>query len=90
MKTAGLYSGNFAQVFSELLEKTGVSCYQVSQYSHLNQAYLSRLKSGEKHNPSPEAVVRIALALAHLSPKFTVLDEEKLFKSVGRSLQIQY
>lgn len=84
----GLYSNDFSQVFAELLKKTGVSCYQISVYSQLDQAYLSRLKSGEKRNPSPEAMVRISLAFARLSPKFTLLDAQRLLKSTGRSLRI--
>jgi transcriptional regulator with XRE-family HTH domain len=83
---AGLYSNNFAQVFSELLEKTGVSCYQISQYTNLDEGYLSRLRKGEKCNPSPETIVKIAMAMARFSDKFYLGDAENLFNSVGRSL----
>ena len=82
----GLYSNNFAEVFSKLLDRTGLSCYQISQYVHLDQSYLSRLRNGEKHNPSPETIVKISLALAHFSDRVGLYDIEALFKAVGRSL----
>jgi len=85
---AGLYANNFSQVFSRLLEKIGATCYQISAYSHIDQAYLSRLKSGEKGNPSPEILMRISIAFAHLNPRFTIPDAERLFNSVGRSLRV--
>jgi len=85
-----LFSNNFSRAFSNLLDKTGVSCYQMSQYSGLDQSYLSRLKSGEKRNPSPETVVKISLALVHCSEKVTIHEVESLFNSVGRSLLIKH
>lgn len=82
----GLYSGDFSKAFSKLLEKTSISCYKISQYTHLDQAYLSRLKIGEKQNPSPETVIKISLALAHYSNQVQLHDIQKLFESVGRSI----
>ena len=83
-----LYANNFAKAFSNLLQETGVTCYQISQYSHLDQAYLSRLKNGEKQNPSPDTIIKISLALTHYSDKVKLYDILKLFKSVGRSLHV--
>jgi len=85
----GIYSTDFSRVFCRLLDKSGVSCYQISQYSHVDEGYLSRLRSGEKQNPSPQAIVRIGLALTHLSKKVTIRDIEELFNSVGRSLLLR-
>ena len=85
----GLYTNQFAEIFSRLLERGGVSCYQIHQYSGIDQAYLSRLKRGEKCNPSPEIVTRIGLALAHISDKVGQYDIEALYNSVGRSLRIK-
>lgn len=87
MKT-GLYANNFAEVFSRLLEKTRLSCYQITQYTNIDQGYLSRLKNGQKSNPSPEVIVKISLALAHLDAKIKISDIEALFKAVGRSLEV--
>lgn len=85
----GIYVDSFSKVFSKLLEKTRITCYQISQYSHLDQAYLSRLKSGEMSNPGIETLMKISLALVHFSDKVTFYDIESLFNSVGRSLLIK-
>jgi transcriptional regulator with XRE-family HTH domain len=84
----GIYKDNFSLVFTELLEKSRVSCYQIHEYTSLDQAYLSRLKNGEKQNPSPETIMKISLALTHYSDKIKFYDIQKLFKSVGRSLRL--
>jgi transcriptional regulator with XRE-family HTH domain len=81
-----IYKNDFFYVFTELLKKSRVTCYQISQFSHLDQAYLSRLKSGERANPSVETVVKISLALTHYSNNINLYDIQRLFKSVGRSL----
>ena len=88
--TTGLYSNNFSRAFSRVLKKAGVSCYQVSRYTGLDQAYLSRLKRGQKNNPSPETIVKISLAIAHFSEKVTLRELESLFNAVGRSLQVRH
>ncbi len=81
-----IYDNNFSVVFTGLLKKFGVTCYQIGEYTGLDQAYLSRLKSGEKTNPSPETIMKIGLAFAHFCGKITIHDLESLFRSVGRSL----
>jgi len=78
--------GDFSIAFSKLLQKAGTSCYQISQYSRLNQAYLSRLKSGERCSPSPETTVKICLALVHFSDKVSLFDVDELFNSAGMFL----
>ena len=82
----GLYSEDFSKEFSKLLEKAGISCYKVSQYTHLDEAYLSRLRSGEKRNPSPETLVKISLALAHYGEQVQLHDIQRLFRSAGRCI----
>ena len=84
----GLYQNNFAEAFSKLLAKSGgtCSCYQIHQFTDLDQAYLSRLKSGEKNSPSPETIVKIGLAICHFNDKIKLSDIETLFSSTGRSL----
>jgi transcriptional regulator with XRE-family HTH domain len=81
-----IYRDNFAKAFVQLLEQSGVTCYQIEGYTGLNQAYLSPLKKGEKSNPSPETIMKISLALAYFSSKITIHDIEGLFRSVGRSV----
>ncbi len=84
----GLYQNNFAEVFSKLIAKSVVTGYQIHQFTHLDQAYLGRLKSGEKNNPSPETIVKIGLAICHFNDKIKISEIEVLFRSVGRSLRI--
>lgn len=86
----GLYSSDFSIVFRKLLEKARISCYRISQFTHLNEAYLSRLKNGEKCNPSPETIVKISLALTHFSEKIQLHDIEGLFNAGGRSLSVKW
>lgn len=88
MKT-GLYSNDFCRVFSRLLETCNVSCYGIAKFTSLDEGYLSKLKNGDKNNPSPETVMKICLALAHFSDKLTLSDFEELFSSVGRSILIK-
>jgi transcriptional regulator with XRE-family HTH domain len=85
----GLYQNNFTQAFLALITKSGVNPYQIHQFTHLDQAYLSRLKSGEKNNPSPETIVKIGLAICHFNDKIKLSDIEILFNSTGRSLRIK-
>lgn len=85
----GLYSNNFSKAFSKLLELSGVSRYEISHFAHLNEAYLSRLISSEKNNPSPEVIMRICLAIAHCrkeGKKVNLYDFEALFNAVGQSI----
>ena len=83
-----LYKNEFSKVFSRLLEKGGISCYGICNYTGVDPAYLSRLKNGEKDNPSLEIAVRIALGLVHCSNRILVHDIEELLRSIGRSLRI--
>ena len=84
----GLYQNNFAEVFSKLIAKSRVTGYQIFQFTHIDQAYIGRLKSGERNNPSPETIVKIGLAICHFNNKIKISEIEVLFKSVGRSLRI--
>ena len=84
----GLYSNQFSEVFLKLLEKSGASCYRINKYSGVDQAHLSRLKNGEKGNPSPEIVMRIALGLVHCSNRISLHDVEELLNATGRTLRI--
>ena len=84
----GIYNYQFTEELSRLLDKSGVSCYKICQFSHVDQGYLSKLKNGEKNNPSPEIVMRIALAIVHYRDNVTIADIEKLFRSTGHSLRL--
>jgi transcriptional regulator with XRE-family HTH domain len=82
-----LFRDDFCKAFDSLLTKTGISGYQISQYTNLDGAYLSRLRRGRKNNPSVETIMKISLALAHLSDDIALHDIEGLFNAVGRSIK---
>ena len=85
----GIYDTKFSTVFSKLLEKTRISCYQIGKYTNVDPAYLSRLKSGEKDNPSPTIIMKISLAIVNLGNNITIHDIEELYNSVGRSINLR-
>jgi transcriptional regulator with XRE-family HTH domain len=89
MTAREVWAGDFSPVFSGLLDETGITIYQISQYTHLDQAYLHRLKIGERKNPSPATVIKICLAFAHLSYKFGTYEAERPFQSTGRTISIR-
>lgn len=83
-----LYECRFAERLSRLLEQHDVSCYKIAEFTHLDQSYLSRLRSGDK-NPSPETLVKISLALVKYGKDIRLPDIESLFQACGRSLNIK-
>ena len=84
----GVYTSDFSRVFSNKLVKACITCYRISEYTGLNESYLSRLRSGEKSNPSVATLMKISLALVHFGQDITLYDIEELFNSVGRSILI--
>ena len=86
---AGIYDIQFSTVFSKMLKKSDISCYKIAKYTNIDVAYLSRLKNGLKYNPSPETILKISIAIGHLSEKIKIGDIEELFNSVGRSLNLR-
>lgn len=80
----GLFTDNFARTFTELLEKSGVTCYKIAQFSGLDEAYLSRLKNGEKRNPSVQTLMAISFSLVHFSDKIDLQDIHELFRVADR------
>ena len=81
-----IYSGDFSREFSRILQESNLTCYKISQFTGLDEGYLSRLKSGEKQNPSPETLMKISLALTHYIERVTTHDINQLFKATGRSI----
>ena len=72
---------SFAQHFTKLRRKSGKSKYAIAQYTGIDQAYLSRLESGEKAHPSREIVLTIAFALASESDTLSISDIDDLLMS---------
>ncbi len=71
-------STRFSQTLKRLRQQSGKSRYKLAQYSGLNEAYLLRLESGERRNPSRDAVVKLALALVADSGAVSLHDVNEL------------
>jgi len=85
-----LYSDQFSKVLDRLIKKGGISCYSISTYTGIDQGYLSRLRHGKKQSPTPAMLVKISIALAHLSQLITIDDIETLFNATGRTISPRY
>ncbi len=85
----GIYGQDFAKVFSRLVEEDKISCYAISQFTGLDEAYLSRLRGGQKNNPSAATIMKISLALAKLGKNIELHDINELFHAAGRSITIR-
>ena len=68
--------------FSVLLKRTrdnaGKSRYSLAQFSGVDEAYILRLESGERQNPSRDVVVKLGLALVSDSRSVTLDDVNSL------------
>ncbi len=73
----------FAIHLKSLREKSGKSRYAIARYAELDEAYLLRLESGARRNPSRDAVIKIGLALVSGTTKITRHDIDRLLVSAG-------
>ena len=53
----------FGETLKRLRTRAGKSRYQLAHYSGEDQAYISRLKRGQRNNPSGDVVLQLGLAL---------------------------
>lgn len=74
---------NFAETLQQLRKKAGKSRYKLAQWSGLSEAYLLRLESAERANPSRDVLLMLALALVAESDKIDLFDIEELLWSAG-------
>jgi len=74
---------SFAETLKQLRKKAGKSRYKLAQWSGLSEAYLLRLETGERANPSRDVVLMLALALTANSDKLDLFDLEELLWSAG-------
>ena len=81
-----LYPNGFHNQFNKLLTQSGASCYQLAQFSGVNEGYIHRLKTGEKTNPGVEVVMRLALAFVHFDSKIGLHQIDELLYTINRSL----
>ena len=75
----------FAILFKGLREKGDKSRYAIARFTGLDEAYLKRLESGERRNPSRETVIKIALALVCGTTVITMQDIYALMLSAGHA-----
>ena len=68
----------FPTVLRDLRARSGKSRYRMAQYSGLDEGYLARLESGERHNPTRDTVVKIALGLMENSGAVSIHDVQEL------------
>ena len=79
-----IYGGaEFSRTLKRLRAKAGTTKYKLAQYSGLNEAYVLRLESGERQNPSRDTVMKLGLALASHSPTISVDDVNELLLAAG-------
>lgn len=73
----------FSLLLRKLRERSKKSRYKLAQFTGANEAYLHRLESGERQNPSREMVMKLALALVADSSSVTLEDVNELLLSAG-------
>ena len=73
----------FSLILRRLRERSKKSRYRLAQFTGANEAYLHRLESGERQNPSREMVMKLALALVADSSSVTLEDVNDLLLSAG-------
>ena len=68
----------FSVLLRSLRERSGKSRYRLAQFCGVNEAYLLRLESGERRNPTRDTVVKLGLALVAESSAVTLDDVNEL------------
>jgi transcriptional regulator with XRE-family HTH domain len=77
-------NGNeFSTTLKSLRSKSGKSQYRLAQYSGINEAYLSRLESGARQNPSRDVIMKLGPALASDTSAVSLDDVNELPLSAG-------
>ena len=73
----------FSRTLKKLRSKSGKTRYRLAQYSGLNEAYILRLESGERQNPSRDTVMKLGLALVADTRAVSIHDVNELFLAGG-------
>ena len=73
----------FSRTLRRLRSQSGKSRYKLAQFSSLNEAYILRLESGARQNPSRDTVVKLGLALVTGSSTVSIDDVNELLLSGG-------
>ena len=72
---------NFGETLKKLRTRASKSRYRLAQYSGVNQAYILRLESGARGNPSRDVVLMQGLALVEGSDSVAIWDIDELLMS---------
>ena len=64
----------FSSLLKKIREDAGKSRYRLAEFSGVDEAYILRLESGERQNPSRDVVVKLGLALVSNSQSVTLHD----------------
>ena len=73
----------FSLVLRRLRERSNKSRYKLAHFTGVNEAYLLRLETGERRNPSRDVVMKLGLALVADSSLVTLDDVNELLLSAG-------
>ncbi len=74
---------NFGQTLRALRTRSGKSRYRVAQFSGIDQAYILRLETGGRNNPSRDVVLMLAFALGEDSQSLSMHDVDELLLEAG-------
>jgi len=73
----------FGETLKTLRSKANKSRYRLAQYSGLDEAYILRLESGARQNPSRDSVMKLSLALTANSEVVSIHDVNALLLAAG-------
>ena len=73
----------FGKKLATLRHKSGRSRYSLARFSGLSEAYILRLETGQRRNPSRDVVIMIALSLVQSSDVFELWDIDELLTSAS-------
>ena len=74
---------SFGETLKSLRLRSGRSRYRLAQYCGITEAYILRLESGERANPSRDVVLMLGLALLKGSEALDIWDVDVLLLSAG-------
>ena len=73
----------FGKKLVTLRRKSGRSRYNLARFSGLSEAYIMRLETGQRRNPSRDVVIMLALSLVQASDVFELWDIDELLTSAS-------
>ena len=83
MFSDGNRNTEFCGTLRRLRLQSGKSRYRLAHYSGLDEAYVGRLESGERQNPSRDTVMKLCLALVTDSSMISIHDVNELLLAGG-------